>query len=573
MNPTARLMVRIVAGLLLLLLVIISLAALMFNANDYRADIKQWALTNLGFELDIQDIQWNISKPTQLTLNNIKLTLPQHTPAEHPVAEIEQIWLQLSSSGWFSRELVIEQVILERPTLSISDNLLQHLQSGNPKPTSANEPSNVEPLPIASLQIKQFSINHLDLAVSLRQSPAVTLHDLTMHLNQWQLVQDHQLLTSKGAVDLELAINQIAINAFAVNNVFVSAQLQNQQLEIDQFSANHLKGKLVGELAMNVTPPLALKVKQFSLSDLNLEYSESWLQNFQANAPQLTANTESDQKVNQPVESPLFDSILIEQLALSEISFTSYDKQLPLTFNKLNLNLKNLPILSTGQWLDLSQVDQLNSQFNLNMREFYYAGTSITDLTLKSRVKGGKWEFYQVQGNSFDGHFSALFDISLQRYPDLHINHLTARDLDIGIQPEWLATKNEELAEPKDLLLPINSLVIDKLDLFNLNLLSYADELPLSIRGISLRLEQAQLIKQRHLLTIPPQWSQQASFELIVNEALYQGMKADKIRIKGKLNEDYLNPDMLQRLIPSTPVNVEGKIMDKAPEKRVIRLD
>ncbi|MCE2593942.1 AsmA family protein [Motilimonas cestriensis] len=571
MNPTARLMVRIVAGLLLVLLVIISLAALMFNANDYRADIKQWALTNLGFELDIQDIQWNITQPTQLTLTNIKLAMPQQT-TDQPIAEIEQIWLQLSSSGWFSRELVIEQVILERPTLSISDNLLLHLQGDNVEPATI-EPGNAEPLPIASLQIKQFNINHLNLAVSLSQSPAVMLDDLTMNLHRWQLVQDHQLLTTTAVLDLELAINRIAINAFEVNDIFVSAQLQNQQLEIDQFSANHLKGKLVGELAMNVTPPLALKVKQFSLSDLNLEYSEGWLQNFQANSPQLTIDTESDQGVNQPVESPLFDSILIEQLALSEISFTSYDKKLPLTFNKLNLNLKNLPILSAGQWLDLSQVDQLNSLFNLNMRELYYAGTSITDLTLNSRVKDGKWAFYQVQGNSFDGHFSALFDISLQRYPDLHVSHLTARDLDIGIQPEWLAKSNDDLAEPKDRLLPLNSLVIDKLDLFNLNLLSYADELPLSVRGISLRLEQAQLIKQRHLLTIPPQWSQQASFELIVNEALYQGMKADKIRIKGKLNEDYLNPDMLQRLIPSTPVNVEGKIMDSAPEKRVIRLD
>ncbi|MDO6528294.1 hypothetical protein Q4519_21920, partial [Motilimonas sp. 1_MG-2023] len=60
--------------------------------------------------------------------------------------------------------------------------------------------------------------------------------------------------------------------------------------------------------------------------------------------------------------------------------------------------MKNLPNLSTRQWLDLSQVDQLNSHFNLNMREFYYAGTSISDLTLKSRVNGGKWECCQGQG-------------------------------------------------------------------------------------------------------------------------------------------------------------------------------
>jgi hypothetical protein len=106
----------------------------------------------------------------------------------------------------------------------------------------------------------------------------------------------------------------------------------------------------------------------------------------------------------------------------------------------------------------------------------------------------------------------------------------------------------------------------------NLNLLSYADSLPLSIRGLNLNLDQAQLVKERQLLSIPPQWSQPASFELSVKEALYQGMKADKLRIKGKLNAEFLNADTLQQLVPNTPVIDPEHPAVNVPEKRVIRL-
>lgn len=561
MSPTGRLVIRIGAGVLLTAFVIISLFALLFDANDYRDDIKHWVKTQLGYDLEIEKVVWNFTEPTLLTFEQLTLSLPEQP---QPIAAIPKAWLRLSTSGLVQREVNVEQIMIEQPKFYISDAVLaKPAQVSPPQPSNSNAG---EPLGIKSLIIEKIGINHLEAELAISSAPPIKVADFTLNLHNLKLIEQHKLLGQDTELDLELAMASLAIRDFVIQDVFLSADMQAQKLDVTKLSGQYRKGKLRSTLQLNLVPPLSIQVDELELADLNIEYNQALLDNFAPIADQEQVTSSSQDQSGQAI----LDNLKIKTILVDDVSFTSYDTNLPLTFNKLDIELKNLPLLSQGQWLDLSQVEQLDSLFNLSAREVYYAGTSITDLSVKSRVQGAKWDFYQVKGNSFDGHFSALFDLSLQRYPAIHIKHFTARDLDIGIQPQWLAPNEEPKTEPA--LLPISQLTLDKLDLYNLNLLSFADDLPLSVRGVSLHLNQAQLVKERSALSIPPKWSQAAEFELTINETLYQGMKADRLVIKGKLNEEFLNPETLQQLIPSTPVIVEGVNIEQ-PEKSVIRLD
>ncbi|MFO6423422.1 hypothetical protein [Motilimonas sp. KMU-193] len=560
MSPTGRLVIRLCAGLLLTVFVIISLFALLFDANDYRDDIKHWAKTQWGYDLAVENIVWNLTEPTLLTFEQLNLSSPDQA---QPIAIIPKAWLRLSTQGWFAREFSIEQIIVEDPQFHIADGALSAAaQASQTTPSTTDH----DPLGIKSLNIEKIAINHLTADIALSSMPPIKVSDLTLNLHDLKIIADHKLLAQDTELDLELAIVNVAIRDVDIQDVFVAASLQQQQLSVAKLSGQHRKGKLRSTLELNIVPPISMQVDQLELTGLNIEYNQALLDNFLPIEP----HPQAQPAAVTSAEQAILENLKIKAILLDDISFTSYEANLPLTFNKLAIDMKNLPLLSAGHWLDLSQVEQLDSLFNLSAREVYFAGTSITDLMVKSRVQSAKWDFYQVQGNSFDGHFSALFDLSLQRYPDIHIKHFTARDLDIGIQPQWLTPADKVAAEPS--LLPINQLNIDKLDLYNLNLLSFADDLPLSVRGVSLNLTNAQLVKDRRALSIPPQWSQAAEFELTINETLYQGMKADRLSIKGKLNEDFLNPMTLQQLVPSTPVVVEGVTIDQ-PETSVIRLD
>ncbi|MCE2572696.1 AsmA family protein [Motilimonas eburnea] len=560
MSPTGRLVVRLGGALLLTVFAIISLIVLLFDANDYRDDIKQWVKTELGYELTIQNIVWNATEPTLLTVEQLKLSLPNQPQT---LVSIPKAWLTISTNGLWQRDITIDKLIIEHPEFYISDASFPPPQGASQASSPTNTSS--EPMAIKSLTIDQLSINHLNAELAVSSLPPIKVMDFTLDLHHLKVIQQRQLLAEDTELDLELALASLAVRDFEIKDVFVAASLRQQQLDVAKLSGQYRNGKLRSTLGLNIVPPISMQVDELSLSDLNIEYNQALLDNFAAINPTETTPASADDTQSSPLQNLKIKTILVD-----DVSFTSYEPDLPLTFNKLDIELKNVPLLSAGHWLDLSQVEQLDSLFNLTARELYYAGTSISDLVIKSRVQGAKWDFYQVKGNSFNGHFSALFDLSLQRYPDIHITHFTARDLDIGIQPQWLASSEANDTEPK--LLPINDLTLDKLDLYNLNLLSYADTLPLSVRGVSLHLTQAQLVKGRSPLSVPPAWSQGAELELTINETLYQGMKADRLKIKGRLNEDFLNPATLQRLVPTTPVIVEGVTIEQ-PEASVIRLD
>ncbi|RJG49405.1 AsmA family protein [Motilimonas pumila] len=588
MNPGVKLATRIIAVIFLLILVCAVVFALWFDANNYRQQLNSLLSEATGYDTQVGNIEWQMTRPNVITFEQVTLS-----QAKQVVASIPLVSAHVELKALLDRDIYINNLVVSDPNIKLAI-----AASAENAEQQAAETHADTALPFNSFYIKRFSINHLELDLQYA-SQQIQLQDVTFKVHDWAIAQNQQWITTQAQVSLELAAKSLRWQHLQANKVFIAAELADQNLQVSQLAAEMFHGHFDSRFQLNFEKQLKLVVEQASLHQVQLEYDEQMASLFAPYPAPEVASIET-----KPTEQPLFSDIMLQQVSFNEVSFTSYQAELPLTFNRLSLELQGLPIRQANQWLNLSQSQQLATQFELNAAEVFYGGTSLSEVHSQAAINQGVLLIEPLKAKGFKGHLDASLTLSLTERPDVVVNYFVAEELDIGIQPQWLpqdkqdvianngeneATPNEdanneqttaqtlqdapEKSAPPTAPLPINSLLVKELKLKHLNVLSFADALPLSVRGIDMTLTDAWLVKDGRLIEMPPSWSQDATFELSIKESIFNGFKSVNTYLKGKLNLEYLNQQTLQRIFPSESVVVEGVVPEEIPTDNIIRLD
>ncbi len=542
---------KLLLSILILFVLAITIVLATFNPNSYIEEFTHLVDKNTGYQLEIDSIDWQVKQPFKLDINGVNLKF-QHMQ----LASFSRIGLTLNSISPFSRDVRIRELVLFAPKINLNPKLIAAFteEYGQTSPPTDSAAGN-KPLLIERLSLDSFRLDKLEFQLDSKQTP-VKINDLDLAISQWRIIDHGQVNPGSWELIARLDAALVSLPNVELKNLVLESRLHELNYLIDNLTFDVMQGQVyaLGSLTLERRPKVT--ISDLTLDNIKLELLEEWL------SPQdQTAAIQNDSTVTKPLP---IDELNIESFRLRNFNLTSYAKTLPISLNKVDFSLTNATLIKDGQMISSPPQWQQQAQFQLNADQLVYGEYVINQPQLEGLLENELLSISNLYGEAFKGKFSGRVSLALNEKPDITLENLRLINLDIPINQQWFDSPESEVKQEKetktDKKSAINSLTIKKLDIENLSLLSYADQLPLSIRGLDLLLTDAELIKKAELLTIPPKWEQNAKFSLTIEESIYQGFKASKTKVSGSLDKNDLTLSKLKSLLPGGELNSKATI-------------
>ncbi|WP_413700987.1 hypothetical protein ACLKMH_04195 [Psychromonas sp. KJ10-10] len=215
-----------------------------------------------------------------------------------------------------------------------------------------------------------------------------------------------------------------------------------------------------------------------------------------------------------------------------------------LEFNEESLNVALQDInLSSKVSLLKRQAELDVSIAGVQLEHIEYSPFLLDSLVIKSTFDNNRLRLKDFSLNTFSGHLSAqaeaLFAINWLPKPDLKIesiqlNALNAQDMHVLIAnfPKFDKQSNLETEQNK---MPIESFVIEQMNLQNISLISEAEVLPLTLKSADLKVNDFQVIKDGELWSTSAERKQGADFSISFSQLDWQEAVIEGFSLSGDL--------------------------------------
>lgn len=291
---------RLGRKLTILLLVLFTLLVLMFDINWFTPQINQNISKTSGSQININNIELNLSSPTSITLNDIKIEQPGLS------GTIAKLYLQIDLWRLFSKELIVEQVTIDSPNFALNLEKLKQQQTET-TPTEQGQ-TQAQPLPLDLVVVDRVLINKLNVKETSSEQLFV-INNSNIQVLNLQLVENAQVnkeVHLPGA-KLQALFENVAVQSEQVGEIKILAQSFADKVFVEQLSIDNQPSML--DLTATVYLPFAspkielkatdnkLQLEQFSHLMKELSVQPQGLVKF---STALTANI-----ANQPEQNPL----------------------------------------------------------------------------------------------------------------------------------------------------------------------------------------------------------------------------------------------------------------------------
>lgn len=357
-------------------------------------------------------------------------------------------------------------------------------------------------LPLRSLQLADVTLERLHLTW-----PGGKLTGGSLELSDWQPVQNGSL-QPLADVGFNASAGQFEHEGLQLARVSLAGQLQHGRLSLQQVTARTLDGHLSARLDWDPARG-RLEIGELSLDGLRLDLDRQRL-------PAL----------------PL-QELRIAKAELKALSLSSGNRNLAL--NQLGGQLSELH-WRRGEWPTL--------EFQGQADELVDGALQLTALQGEGRLREQGWHA-RLKGEAYLGQV----ELDAEGDPgarSLTLNRLRLSHLQPELQPGW-----------QDWLqsLPLSQLTVRQLDIQDLALLSFDEQLPLSLKGADLFL--TDLILTPDSLKAA---SDKARLEAGWSELVYDGVVGYQGELRAELEDDSLHLRTLSSQLQQGRLQVQGRL-------------
>lgn len=289
---------RLGRKLTILLLVLFALLVLVFDINWFTPQINQNISKASGNQININNIELNLSSPASITLNDIKIEQPGLS------GRIAKLYVQIDLWRLFSQELIVEQVTIDSPNFALNLEKLKQQQT----PATEQTKTQAQPLPLNLVVVDRVLINKLTVKETSSEQ-LFAINNSNIQVLNLQLVDNAQVnkeVHLPGA-KLQALLENVAVQSEQVGEVKILAQSFADKVLVEQLSIDNQPSIL--DLSATVYLPFAapkielqatdnkLQLEQFSHLMKDLSVQPQGLVEF---STAITANI-----ANQPEQDPL----------------------------------------------------------------------------------------------------------------------------------------------------------------------------------------------------------------------------------------------------------------------------
>ncbi|MEZ7862943.1 MAG: AsmA family protein [Aeromonadaceae bacterium] len=358
--------------------------------------------------------------------------------------------------------------------------------------------------PFPTLPLQQLTIQDLNIDRLTLETAQGTLAGASFHLGDWQLLRDGKWQPLQH-FSFSGHANRLAWQGLELAKLSVEGEMSAGQLRVQEADARLLDGRITTSLSWN------LPEQQLAIDDLQISGMRF-------------------QPLPWP-EMPL-RGVTLKQAALQQVTLTQSDG---VTLNDLNLTLQD------GQW----QRDGLwRGKLQGKLGELVFNRLSLSELRGELTLDGDDWQG-QLQGQLFEGTFAAAGHYQPTK------QHLTLDEVQMA---QW------QLELPADWRTlppswPLQQLTIRRLDGHQLQLISFDESLPLSLKGGELFITD--------LNYTPAQGLQPASdklrWETSWGELVYAGLTSRGGEAQGEISTDSYRLRELKLPLEKSQLKAEGE--------------
>jgi hypothetical protein len=292
-----------------------------------------------------------------------------------------------------------------------------------------------------------------------------------------------------------------------------------QQLVIEHIGADLLQGSVYASAELS---DKQLTIRELALNNFRLEHfaPATSAQEIEAATP---AASEQSWLNNMP-ELAWLDSIQIDNLLLNQLSLATQLQGHNVVLNKLTAELEDI----ASPWP--YQADKLRGEYAFIADELGIDHIQFSDLTASGKISDGLFAVDALRSQLFKGQLGLSLSYQWQQQA-LTLHQLLLSNNEIPIQPSWLPAADNDItseaeasASETKAAAPLQQLHIEQLELQQVKLLSYADQLPFSATGLNVELRQLQVIQDGHWQSIDQLWQPQSQVFIEAPELAYRGM-------------------------------------------------
>ena len=214
-------------------LAVIALFALLlifFDINWFAPQINQNISNAAGGKVDIRNIQFSLSSPEQITLEGISIEQPGLS------GSIENLYVQIDIFRLFGKELIVEQVVIDRPDFDINLDQLKQQQ----KQTTSKEQASNQALPLDLVVVDRVLINKLNAKETSSQQ-LFSINNSNLQFLNLELVKNAQV--NKDAhlpgAKLQVLLENVMVQSEQIGNVKLLAQSFADKVFIEQLHVDN----------------------------------------------------------------------------------------------------------------------------------------------------------------------------------------------------------------------------------------------------------------------------------------------------------------------------------------------
>ncbi|WP_220719385.1 AsmA family protein [Agarivorans litoreus] len=375
----------------------IQVKQLLLKDGDLLWQNKQQSYQLQRFELAIEDWQIDLNEPAP---SHWQFTL--HSSAQRLTTPWQDIMLPQLSLAYGQQQLVIEHIggdllqgsvyasaELSNKQLTIRELALNNfrLEHFAPEPSAqenqaaaptASEQTWLNNLPelawLSSIHIDNLLLNQLSVATQL-QGHNVVLNKLTAELEN--IVSPWPFQAQKLRGEYAFIADELGVDHIQFSDLTASGHISDGLFSVDALRSQLFKGQLGLALSYQWQQQ-ALTLHQLLLSNNEIPIQPNWLP---ASDSTTTSNQEKNLDENTTKAPAALQQLNIEQLELQQVKLLSYAEQFPFSVTGLNIELRQLQLIRDGQWQNIDQLWQPQSQVFIEAPELAYRGMLLSHVS------------------------------------------------------------------------------------------------------------------------------------------------------------------------------------------------
>ncbi|MGY5451006.1 hypothetical protein ACVFI8_08715 [Agarivorans sp. MS3-6] len=523
----------LLAIVLLLLLATSVFFLFSFHPDRYKSDFLHWFNQQSDWQLAYKSSSWSLKKPLSLQVNGVEL-------AKSGQAAIlaDQIQLTVAALPMLKGSIDFSSISAERLQIAITPTLFQH----SDKPVSQAEDNQAFDMPwFDHITVQQLFIKDSDFTWQ-QAKQSYRLERFELAIEDWRID-----LAKPQLQDWQFNLHSSAQRLVGPNQEYILPQVSlayaEQQLVIDHIGADLLQGSLYASAELSNKQ---LRIRELAFSDARIEYLPN--EDALSQQPTETSNTLS---VNLP-ELSWLERVRVDNLLLNQISIAAQIGGHNFTLNRFTGELENLDT----PWPIDSQ--HIAADYAFIADEFGIDHIQFNQLTASGSIAQGSAHLAALRSEVFEGQLSLALSYQWQQQA-LTIHQLGLSNTEIPIQPSWVNNLSTDSLET-DSRAPLQQLNIEKVELKQVKLLSYVDQLPFSAEGLNLELRQLMLIRQGQWQNIEQLWQANSQAFVEAPELAFRGLVLSHVNmdIGSEQQVGYFN---LYGELPLGQFELQGQVL------------